>query len=255
MFYGGNTLTDIHTHILYGLDDGSDYPEKSLNMLEIAHHGGTNSVVLTPHCNVPGLFKNYYSRRLVEHFENFKKEAAHIPVTLYLGMEVYATDNLPELIHQNRVTTINQSRYLLMEFPFDCNASWATHILNEVSKTGLIPIVAHPERYYCVQRYPHMIFDWVLSGCLIQVNKGSVSGKFGSNVQDTVHRLLKHNLVHFVASDSHSDTYRTPYMADVHHHITKLFHPEYANLIFSLNPQNVIEDKKIIVPDPIPFTI
>lgn len=248
-------MVDIHTHILYGLDDGSDYLEKSLNMLEIAYRSGTDTIVLTPHCNVPNLFDNYYNHNLIKHFENFKKEASNIPVKLYLGMEVYSTNNLPELIHRNMITTINESRYLLLEFPFECNAAWATHILEQVSETGLIPIVAHPERYYCVQRYPHMIFDWVFSGCLIQANKGSVSGKFGSAVQDTVHRLLKHNLVHFIASDSHSDTYRTPYMADVYEHISKFFHPEYAKLIFTSNPKSVIEDKKVIIPDPIPFTI
>lgn len=248
-------MIDIHTHILYGIDDGSHSLEQSLKMLNIAAKNNTDKIILTPHCNQPGNLNNFYSSDLQNHFDAFREAAKDIPIELYLGMEIYATDEVPDLISEGKIIPLNNSHYLLIEFPFSSNPDWVTHILEEVSKFNLTPVIAHPERYPFIINNPQIIYDWVISGSLIQINKGSLFGRFGYKEELTARKLLNHNLVHFVASDCHSHKVRTPYMMDCYDLISDIYKPGYADLLFNINPKGIINNSKVFVPEPIPFNL
>ena len=113
-------MIDIHTHILPGVDDGSPRTAESLEMLRLAAASGVETVIATPHSNLPGVYANYNGEWLQASFDRLirRAEEEEIPVRILRGMEVYATEDLPQLLEAGRVLTLNDSRYVLMEFDF-----------------------------------------------------------------------------------------------------------------------------------------
>lgn len=240
-------MTDLHTHILYDVDDGSDSFEMSMAMLEIAGKSGTKNIVLTPHCNIPGGYLNYMNDVIIGRFEKIKNEVKkrELDINVYLGMEVYASNDIVDLVAGGMAITLNSSRYLLTEFAFEEDPLWVSNILGKIQSTGLVPVLAHPERYTYVQRFPQMVYDWVNSGCVIQINRGSLLGKFGERAKNTVALLLSHNLVHIVASDGHKPYRRAPVLNDAYDWTVKHCGVIRANKLFKENPECVLKNKKL----------
>lgn len=140
-------MIDIHTHILPGIDDGSPSLDDSLNMADIAASSGVATIIMTPHCNIPDYYDNYYSLQLMHSFSDFKKALEHfrIPVQVLPGMEVFATPNISSLIQNRKLIGLNFSNYILVEFDFGEEPDWMTQRLQEIIQENKIPVVAHPE--------------------------------------------------------------------------------------------------------------
>ena len=100
-------------------------------------------------------------------------------------------------------------------------------------------MIAHPERYEAVQDYPTLVYEWLRMGCLTQVNKGSLFGKFGRRPQQAVEILLQNDLVTCVASDAHSPYMRTTYMGDAEGYLEEVFGDRKAYLLLTKNPRCV----------------
>lgn len=207
-------MVDIHCHILPGFDDGAGDIQDTLEMASLAQASGTKVIVATPHCNVPSEPDNYYSSRYRDAFYSACKalEEEHIPIKLLPGMEVFATYDLPELIKDNKVLTINQSNYLLMEFAFDEDPEFVEIMVDRVKEISIRPVIAHPERYEFIKNDLEFARLLVEKGCIFQANKGSLMGRYGRRSEETVYKLLKRNLISIVASDAHSAEVRTPDM-------------------------------------------
>lgn len=245
-------MVDLHVHILPGVDDGSQSMEESLQMARMAVAGGVDAMAVTPHCNIPGLFGNYRDTSFNQRFEELRKalKEAGIPLKLYPGMEVFAMENLPELIYQKRLVSLNNGRYLLVEFAFEEPADWMGFWLEEVLKAGYTPLVAHPERYGCVMADPRNAYEWMRMGCALQVNKGSILGRFGRQEQRTAMLLLEHELVSCVASDAHHAEYRTPHMAETAEYLDEIFGEGCVQLLLEDNPRRILESRPVILPEP-----
>jgi len=241
-------MIDIHTHILPGIDDGSRTMENSIVMAKAASESGVHTIVVTPHCNLEGLFDNYYGDVLEEQFHAFELEVKkeQIPLKVMLGMEVYGTEEVPKLLQQRKIITLNHSRYLLMEFGFREDLPLTEFLLNEVINLGFHPIIAHPERYPYVQRKPNIVYDWMALGCSIQINKASFTGGFGYSAKNTSLVLLEHNLVTVIASDAHDSCHRTTDLSEVYQFISNNYSEEYADILLEENPKRIIEDKELI---------
>lgn len=227
-------MTDIHTHTLYGLDDGSESFEMSLKMLSMASKGGTKNIILTPHCNIPGGYLNYMNSTIAGRFEKLKDAAKEfVPdINLYLGMEVYASNDIPELIRRGMAITLNRSRYLLVEFNFEESPLYVFKVLQNIQKAAIVPVLAHPERYAFVQQEPYIVHDLIRAGIIIQINRGSILGKFGSQPKAAADYLLKHSMVHIVASDGHRSYSRAPILYDAYAEVEKHYGKEYADMLF-----------------------
>mgnify|MGYP004492700833 FL=1 len=238
-------MTDIHTHTLYGLDDGSEGFEMSLKMLSMASKGGTKNIILTPHCNIPGGYLNYMNSTIADRFERLKAAAKEfVPdINLYLGMEVYASNDIPELLRRGMAITLNRSRYLLVEFNFGESPMYVFKVLQNIQRAGIVPVLAHPERYVFVQQEPYIVFDLVRAGIIIQINRGSILGKFGLRPKAAADYLLKSGMVHIVASDGHKSYSRIPILYDAYAEVKRNYGKEYADMLFKKNPQNILLDK------------
>jgi len=241
-------MIDIHCHILPGVDDGSDSIETSLDMAALAAENGTKIVVATPHCNIPNEYTNYFDEFLKRRFRELQLAVREegFPLQVATGMEAFGTNNLPVLLREGRVITLNNSRYLLVEFYFGDDPDRVQMVLEGLLDEGVTPVVAHPERYEYVRRDPELAVDWKDMGCLLQVNKGSIVGSFGRDVQDAVHYLIQQGLADAVASDAHSPFQRTPFMEHAYEMICDLYSVQEAQRLFWENPARILQNQPTI---------
>ena len=240
-------MTDLHTHILPGLDDGARDLYDTLAMADLAVRSGTTDLIATPHCNLPYLYENYYNGAYQDAFEAAARaiEEEGIPLRLWPGMEVYCTADLPGLIEEGLVVPLNGSRYLLMEFDFGEDPAFAARMLGEVQALGLTPVVAHPERYHFVQPRSECLLRWAEMGCALQVNKGSLLGRFGRRAAQTARWCLGEGCVHLLGSDAHSPWRRTPRMEETWAYTADFDSPEIADFLLRDNPRRILEDQPI----------
>ena len=240
-------MIDLHMHILPGLDDGASTMEDAIRMARMAVECGVHTVAATPHCNIPGEFDNYDGYEYRDRLKEFRKElkSHEIPLKVCAGMEVYGTPEVPRLLELGRLATLNDSRYLLIEFPFEEDPYKVTGILGEILRRGYIPLIAHPERYYYVGRDPQLTYEWHQMGCRLQMNKGSVMGNFGERIEKLSLRLLDHQVIDCIASDAHSPRIRTPYMKNAWERLDEIFGPECPQILLQENPKRILEDMPV----------
>lgn len=245
-------MIDIHTHILPGLDDGAQDMESSLLMAEIAAESGVTAIVATPHSNLTGYYANYWDdglRGAVADLQDALR-ASGVGISLFPGMEIFGTPDVPELLEAGELIPLAGSRYPLIEFPFQDYARQATQVLSEVIAMGFRPVVAHPERYRYTQEFPPLLNQWVDMGCLLQVNKGSLMGRFGRGAELLSLSLLDRGFASFVASDAHSPAVRTTWLMDVKNFLSEEYSEDLAQRLLEDNPRRLLENAEIPMEEP-----
>lgn len=248
-------MVDIHSHILPGVDDGSRSLDETRRMLMAAAEGGTEVICATPHLDRRIGFVNYASDGLNERFEALCRmaERERIPVRIARGMEVLAGEDLPELLSDGLVWTLAGTRYFLVEFGFFEDPAFCADVLRRTAKRGFMPVIAHPERYRFIQDRPQTAYEWCRSGYGLQINRGSITGRFGEAARIAAMRLIGHGLAACVASDAHGAQRRTAGMADVRRLIGKEFGPDHAGLLLEDNPRRILAGRELIGFEPYPF--
>lgn len=240
-------MIDLHSHILPELDDGSQSLRESLAMARMAVDSGITAMVATPHCADDRSWETYEAWELLSQALSENE----IPLKLFPGMEIFGTPDTVRMLREGKLFTLNGSRYPLIEFPFRSDGEEETAILRSVCKAGFRPVVAHPERYGYVQRDPRLVNRWHRMGCLFQVNRGSLLGRFGSRAQETAFELVNRGFASVVASDAHSPRMRTPWMADVQQLLTEEISAQCARVLLKENPKKILKDEEIppVVPE------
>lgn len=242
-------MFDIHSHILPGLDDGARNLDMSVKMALMAAESGVRAMIATPHCREDRALK--VARTFVLLRDALKELA--VPLDIYPGMEIFGTKDTASLLKSNKLFTLNNSRYPLVEFGFRSDGDRETEVLKSLVKAGYTPVVAHPERYIYIQRDPEFLNIWKRSGCLFQVNRGSLLGRFGRREQELALALVDRGFASVVASDAHSPDIRTPYMADVKELLEREFSHEAAEFLLEFCPEAIANDKDIHADDPVWF--
>lgn len=239
-------MIDLHSHILPDVDDGARSLEEALVMARMAADSGVTAMAATPHCAVDRRREVHDAWKLLRQ----ALEDYEIPLKLYRGMEIFGTPETAELLAAGKLFTLNGSRYPLIEFDFRSGGEEATWVLHSVREAGFRPVVAHPERYDCVRRDPGLINHWHSMGCLLQINRGSLLGRFGGRVQDVAGALVERGFAAVVASDGHSPRMRTPWMEDVQQLLTAEYSPEFAKTLLQDNPARILNDETLHLPEP-----
>ncbi|MCM1155777.1 MAG: hypothetical protein NC314_08760 [Roseburia sp.] len=238
-------LIDIHSHILFGMDDGAGDLDTSIQMLRIAAKDGISAIILTPH-NKPGHHR-IDSARVAEKMAQLKTYLAQedIAIRLYLGNELYYRSRLIWEIEDGQAYTLAGSRYVLVEFSPSDDYGYIRNGINEILMGGYYPILAHVERYRNVCMKKDGITDLADMGCYIQVNADSIMGKYGMKTASFTRKLLKQHLVHFIASDAHDPERRAPHLAGCAAYVTRKYGESYAGKLFVENPERILEDGAI----------
>lgn len=196
-------MIDIHTHIMYGVDDGATSEWESLQILEEAERAGFTDVILTPH-----YMEEYPNKNIQERQDKWNKIQGlmkNIDLNLYLGNEVFLSLKINEGIKEGEISTLNNSKYILVELPMTSKLVFLEDIILQLRRMELIPIIAHPERYTYVQENPYFIEPLIQKGALFQANYGSLINQYGKEVNKTIQKLLKKGYIHFLATDCHSE--------------------------------------------------
>ena len=245
-------MIDIHAHILPGVDDGAEDLSAALAMAELAVSGGVTTIVATPHS---GLSHQHtldlaaaHSRKLEQLRDEMHRSG--LPLQILPGMEILGTADTARLLANGELITLNHSRYPLIEFPFRGYAQQATEILASVLELGLRPVVAHPERYLYVQAAPTLLNLWMDMGCLFQVNRGSLLGRFGPQEEALAYAMVDRAFACAVASDGHSPHSRTTWMQDVRELLTEEFSSRTAHLLTEEFPRMLVENTPIDMREP-----
>lgn len=199
-------MKDIHTHLLYGIDDGSKTIEESIDLLKNMEENGIEEIVLTPHY-VESSKYNCNNRDKVKLYQklNQKIEEENIKIKLYVGNEVFITPNIVKLIKDKEVSTINNSRYVLFEFPLRQIYNNTGEIISDIVSNGYTPILAHPERYTTFQENPDLLVEYLKMGVLMQANFTSLFGIYGKTSEKTLKYFLKNKWISFLGSDTHHE--------------------------------------------------
>lgn len=199
-------MIDVHTHVLPFVDDGSSSLEESVRMIKEEVENGVDTIVATPHHH---FYRSYLKSvsELEEAYLLLKSEIERqkIPVRLLLGQEIYyrSSEDVAELLKQNKLLSIGGTRAVLLEFSTTRAPEDLEEVIYSLNINGYDVIIAH------VERYEWMNYD-VIAGirgkhCKIQVNAGALVGKEVSFAKrQLLKKLLKNDLVDYVASDVHS---------------------------------------------------
>jgi protein-tyrosine phosphatase len=236
---------DIHAHFLPGVDDGPTSLQETIRMLRLAHLHGTRGIVATPHMFFE-LFGNYDVAAIKNVFDETASqlnESADRPelaflqeIDLYLGAENYASPEFLKALDSGGVITLNGSRHLLVEFPLLLPASQILAILDRVLDRGLVPVIAHVERYMAVQHNPDVIARFMEMGCLPQVNADSFAEVFWSTTRRTVKALLDRDVVYVIASDGHSALRRPPDLSSAFDRLARKLPADRLHAMFVKHP-------------------
>lgn len=240
-------MIDIHSHMLPGVDDGARSMDDALAMAEMAARSGVKIMAVTPHSNQPGAYQNYESKALRVTYRELKAAIAQeqIPLQLARGMEIFATGDIDSKVEQGELIPLNKSRYYLVEFAFDISPRFIEESLLKILRLGKVPVIAHPERYYCVQDHPDYLYRWRKMGALAQMNKGSIFGRFGEYSGRTAQILLEHRMVNCIASDAHGTKARTPDMREIKKFLDRHYSEDVGRLLLHVNPKCILMDKRL----------
>ncbi len=229
-------MTDIHCHVLPGVDDGARDIDESLDMLQIMYDEGIRSVIATPHYHGGHMQPDVNTIR--QRFEKLKAAAQMYDTLaamhLYLGCEIYYYPSIVEWLDEGRVLTMAGSRYVLLEFSYSSDIRQLSDGVSRVAAAGFYPIVAHIERYRKIVGDVGAVDELIDRGAYIQINSESLSG--GWKTARFVKKILKEQMVHFVGTDAHDTRGRSPSLAGESDLIARRYGEDYCRQLFVDNP-------------------
>ena len=232
-------MIDIHSHLLYGVDDGARFIEVSQEMLDDAANQGITDIILTPHYR-EGMFP-YRRENIGPYFDTIKGYAAQRGIRLYLGCEYHANSEMIENIQTGRVETLAGTDYVLTEFSYSSAYGKVRNAIEELLSNGYIPVIAHAERYEVFEKDVELLDQFREMGVLVQLNANSILGIDGRAIKRICRKILKKGLADIVASDSHDMSERRINMKECMKYVSGKYGEDTAQMLFEYNPGKIIE--------------
>lgn len=229
-------MTDIHSHILFDVDDGSSSIEESIELLKKMSEVGFNKIILTPHYIESSDYTSENKEKLqkLEELEKKIKENK-LDIKIYLGNEIFINKELVNYIKDNKIYPLNNSKYILVELPFHNQILNIEDIMYEIKHNGYIPIIAHPERYTYFQNDYKLVENLKSEGILFQSNYSSILGYFGKGSKKLMKKMLKDKYIDYLGTDIHhiNKTYVLDNFNKIEKKIKKIAGEEYYLEILS----------------------
>lgn len=238
-------MIDIHNHIIPGVDDGSVSIEDSMEMVRQYIASGYKGVICTSH-HYPQRY-DVTAEMVKDGIKLLEKECSNqgLAFSFFPGNEIYLDESTLSKLENNEISSLNGSRYVLIELPFLTKPHYARNLIYQLQLKGYIPILAHVERYKYVQNDVDWLLDFIKSGCLIQVNINNIDENKTSNEYITLIKLLRRNMVHFIATDAHRSTWRSPEVSKELKLFKELLGDDEFQRIVYVNPVKVVSDEFI----------
>ena len=195
-------MTDLHCHLLPGIDDGAKDVDMALELLRQERNQGVTNIVFTSHFRPDHISLHDFLKLRNQAFLKLMKAVeaeGSFDISYKLGAEVYFTPTLAEMDLDSLCFT--RSRYLLVEFSFNREPAFVDEVLFDLQTRGIVPIIAHVERYKWLYGQPETLYRWAESGILLQSNSGPLLE--GGEEADYIRRLIDWNMVKLLSSDAH----------------------------------------------------
>jgi len=239
-------FVDIHSHILFEVDDGADNVDVSLRMIKQAVDLGIKHIQATPHATE--MMNDAIAGQFTERFKELKNilKEENLPIRISMAAEVFFSELIFSWIEKPWATFGGENRYILFELPMFEIPDKVDDFIFQCRMKNIIPILAHPERYIRLQDNPGLLLKWHRQGCFMQLNAGSLAGQFGERIKEFSTRLIRAGIFQFIASDAHEDETRNfEILVKATEEIVNLISPEYAEELCYLNPGKAIRGEKI----------
>lgn len=204
-------MIDLHLHILPEIDDGSSSLEESVRMAKRLSELGFKGAFCTSHyiADSPQVADNQTKNRLREKLQT-ELDKAGIKLKLMPGNEIYIDPKMVDYLAKGKASCLGgelssrkRHQHVLFELPFYAEVSYLRDIIFELKAKGLVPVLAHPERYLFIQKKKEAIFEIVKLGVKLQSNYGSIVGQYGGKAKKIMKFLLKNRLVSYLGTDIH----------------------------------------------------
>ena len=243
-------MIDIHSHIVFDVDDGPKTIEDSRALLEESYRQGVRTIISTSHRR-KGMFETPEAK-IEENFKQVQELAKEVAddLTILYGAEIYYTSDILDKLEQEKIPRLADSQYALIEFSMITPYKEIHTALSNVLRLGVTPVVAHIERYHCLENDEKKVRDLINMGCYTQINSSSVLKPklFGDTYKFMKKRaqfFLEKDLVHFVASDMHNLDPRPPYMQEAYQIISKKYGESHAEQLFRKNQELLLRSEYI----------
>lgn len=231
-------MTDVHSHILFGIDDGSRTILESVELLKKLKSVGFNNVILTPHFILDSTYNSNYESN-IKIYNELKERLINenIDINIYLGNEIFIDKNVPTLLEKNIITSLNGTKYVLVEFPMHNKLLNIEDMLYEIRSRGYEVVIAHPERYDAFKEDYSIVDTLREDGFLFQSNYSSILGYYGKDSIKLLKYMLKRHYIDFLGTDIHriEKTYVIDNFKKIEKHIIKVTGSEYYNKIQANN--------------------
>ena len=235
-------MVDIHCHILPALDDGATEELVAREMAAMAAADGITQIVATPHSNYRYQFDPEVNQRKRDELQAIIGDS----LTLLLGCDFHLSyENLEDVRQRPNRYTINGRQYLLVEFADITIPPHMDQIFFDLLARKLHPIITHPERNPMLSANPEQVRQWIEAGCFVQATAGSFLGRFGKRAERSAWQLLRHNMVHFIASDAHNTTSRPPLLSEARRAIAADRGEEAARALTETNPRAAVDGQPL----------
>ena len=237
-------MIDMHAHILPGVDDGPATLEESLEMARMAVEDGIRVMVAAPHC-LNDLYLNFRAE-ILSTYDELKSalEKNDIPLTLLPGSEVHLNVEIIDEIKKERLMTINdRGKHIFLELPGQLMLQGTISFIQRLRHMGITPIITHPERNPAIQHDVGLLSELISAGAFSQITADSLTGGFGRHVFRCCKRIIKQDMVHFIASDAHSSGSRPPRLSAGVKKLASMVDEEMVERITVRFPEMVLEGK------------
>jgi protein-tyrosine phosphatase len=235
-------MIDIHHHCLPGVDDGPRELAEAVEMCRMAADEGIETIVATPHV-LRGRWRTFSRHELESRLDLLREKVGDSP-RLCLGSEYYFAHDMADVLQSgNAIVPLASSRYVLFELASNSVPPMLEQPLYRAQLDGWVPIVAHPERNLVFQAKPDLLAELIGHGARVQVTASSLTGAFGPQARAAAETFLRRRLVHFIATDAHNTTKRTPLLRDAVAVLRDIAGDEAAEALTHGNPLAVVENR------------
>jgi protein-tyrosine phosphatase len=216
--------TDMHSHLIPGIDDGVKTMSESLAMIKGLHELGYERIITTPHIR----FEIYENTgiSILEKCVELKKQVKenNISVQIECAAEYFIDEAFVKLMKEEELLTIGDNKYLLIEFSHFSPPLQMKTIIFDLQSMGYRVILAHPERYFYFHKYFDKYIDLIDRGVMLQLNLGSIVGFYDKSVAKVAEKLILSGLYTFIGTDLHNERYLKSIQKAVNHKLySKIF--------------------------------
>lgn len=243
-------MIDIHSHIIFDVDDGPKTLEDSQRLLEESYRQGVRTIISTSHRR-KGMFETP-EEKIAANFKQVQELAKQVAddLTVLYGAEIYYTSDILKKLEEGTFPSLGGTKYVLIEFSMNTPYKDIHSALGNVIRLGMTPVVAHIERYHCLENDEDRVSELINMGCYMQVNSSNVLKPklFGDRykfMKKRVQFFLERDLVHFVASDMHNLDDRAPYIQKAYQIVAKKYGAERAEELFKTNQEILLSNEFI----------